>query len=107
MGRLVTSFLAAKDPTAWLAPGFAAPVMLLVDMAREGRGVTWAPMSLVRADLDGGRLLRAGGADWDIPISVSLFRTRARMTRAAENFWNSVRKGRPGVKSIAAAPRTR
>jgi DNA-binding transcriptional LysR family regulator len=81
--------------------------MLLVDMAREGRGVTWAPMSLVRADLDSGRLLRAGGADWDIPISVSLFRTRARMTRAAENFWNSVRKGRPGGKSIAPAPRTR
>jgi len=59
VGRLVTSFLATKDPSAWLAPGFAAPVMLLIDMAREGRGVTWAPMTLVRADLDNGRLLRA------------------------------------------------
>lgn len=81
--------------------------MLLIDMAREGRGVTWAPMSLVRADLDHGRLLRAGGGDWDIPINVSLFRTRARMTRAAENFWNSVRKGRPGVKSAASASRAK
>jgi DNA-binding transcriptional LysR family regulator len=106
VGRLVTSFLAAKDPSAWLAPGFAAPVMLLIDMAREGRGVTWAPMTLVRADLDNGRLLRAGGAEWNIPISVSLFRTRARMTRAAENFWSAVRKGRPAGKS-AAAPRVR
>ncbi|TWA98729.1 LysR family transcriptional regulator [Bradyrhizobium stylosanthis] len=106
VGRLVTSFLAAKDPSAWLAPGFAAPVMLLIDMAREGRGVTWAPMTLVRADLDTGRLLRAGGAEWNIPISVSLFRTRARMTRAAENFWSAVRKGRPAGKA-AAAPRAR
>ncbi len=94
-------------PAAWLVPGFAAPVMLLIDMAREGRGVTWAPMSLVRADLDGGRLLRAGGGEWDIPISVSLFRTRARMTRAAETFWNAARKGRPGGKSAGVTPRAR
>ncbi len=107
VGRLVTSFLAVKDPAAWLVPGFAAPVMLLIDMAREGRGVTWAPMSLVRADLDGGRLLRAGGGEWDIPISVSLFRTRARMTRAAETFWNAARKGRPGGKSAGVTPRAR
>ena len=107
VGRLVTSFLAAKDPSAWLVPGFAAPVMLLIDMAREGRGVTWAPMSLVRADLDNGRLLRAGGGEWDIPINVSLFRTRARMTRAAETFWNSVRKSRPGVKSAGSASRAK
>jgi DNA-binding transcriptional LysR family regulator len=106
VGRLVTSFLAAKDPAAFLVPSFAAPVMLLVDMAREGRGVTWAPMALVKADLDSGRLLRAGSDEWDIPISVSLFRARARMTRAAENFWNAVRKARPGGKS-AASPRTR
>jgi DNA-binding transcriptional LysR family regulator len=107
VGRLVTSFLATKDPAAWLVPGFAAPVMLLIDMAREGRGVTWAPMSLVRADLDNGRLLRAGGEDWDLPISVSLFRTRARMTRAAENFWNAVRKGRSGSKSASSSARAR
>ncbi|MEK9278373.1 MULTISPECIES: LysR family transcriptional regulator [unclassified Bradyrhizobium] len=106
VGRLVTSFLAAKDPAAWLVPSFAAPVMLLIDMAREGRGVTWAPMGLVGADLDSGRLLRAGGAEWEIPIGISLFRPRARMTRAAENFWNVVRKGRPAGKA-AAAPRTR
>lgn len=107
VGRIVTSFLATKDPAAWLVPSFSAPVMLLIDMAREGRGITWAPLSLVRHDLESGRLLRAGGTDWDIAISISLFRVRARMTRAAENFWNTVRKGRPGGKTVAAAPRTR
>ena len=29
------------------------------------------------------------------------------MTRAAENFWNSVRKGRPGVKSASSASRAK
>ena len=103
MGRIVTSFLAVKEPSAFLVPSFAAPVMLLVDMAREGRGITWAAQSLVQADLDSGRLMRAGGADWTIAITVSLFRPRARMTRAAENFWNTVRKGRAGGKSASAA----
>ncbi|OAF02521.1 LysR family transcriptional regulator [Bradyrhizobium centrolobii] len=106
VGRIVTSFLAVKDPAAWLVPSFAAPVMLLIDMAREGRGVTWAPMGLVKPDLDSGRLLRAGGADWDIAISISLFRARARMTRAAESFWNAVRKGRPAGKAVVT-PRAR
>lgn len=107
VGRIVTSFLAGKEPSAWLVPSFSAPVMLLIDMAREGRGITWAPLSLVRSDLENGRLLRAGGVDWDVAISISLFRVRARMTRAAENFWNTVRKGRPGGKSASTAPRAR
>jgi DNA-binding transcriptional LysR family regulator len=107
VGRIVTSFLAVKEPSAFLVPSFAAPVMLLVDMAREGRGITWAAQSLVQADLDSGRLMHAGGTDWTIAITVSLFRPRARMTRAAENFWNIVRKGRAGGKSASPAPRAR
>ncbi|MGA7803956.1 LysR substrate-binding domain-containing protein, partial [Bradyrhizobium sp.] len=90
VGRIVTSFLAAKEPAAWLVPSFSAPVMLLTDMAREGRGVTWAPESLVRDDLANGRLLRAGAADWNIEISICLFRSRARMTNAAEAFWSAI-----------------
>jgi len=43
----------------------AAPVMLLIDMAREGGGTTWAPRSLVDRDLATGRLLRAGPETWD------------------------------------------
>jgi len=49
IGRIVAAFLAGKDPACWLVPSFSAPVMLLIDMAREGRGVTWAPRSLVAA----------------------------------------------------------
>ncbi|WP_407178867.1 LysR family transcriptional regulator [Bradyrhizobium sp. STM 3562] len=105
IGRIVSAVLAAKDPAAWLVPSFAAPVMLLIDMAREGRGVTWAPRSLVQNDLAEGRLLRAGAEDWDIAISISLFRARARMTNAAETFWNAMRKEKLGKKAHASSSR--
>jgi DNA-binding transcriptional LysR family regulator len=93
IGRIVAAFLAGKDPACWLVPSFSAPVMLLIDMAREGRGVTWAPLSLVMDDLSSGRLMRAGGEEWDIEIGICLFRSRARITNAAEAFWNAIRKG--------------
>jgi LysR family transcriptional regulator, hypochlorite-specific transcription factor HypT len=89
VGRIVSAFLATKAPAAALAPTFSAPVMLLIDMARQGRGVTWAPRNLVADDLASGRLLRAGGAEWDVAIGICLFRSRARMTNAAERFWSA------------------
>jgi LysR family transcriptional regulator, hypochlorite-specific transcription factor HypT len=93
VGRIVTSFLATKVPPCCLLPSFSAPVTLLIDMARQGRGVTWAPHSLVADDLAACRLVRAGAQDWDITINVSLFRSRARLTPAAEAFWSAVQKG--------------
>jgi DNA-binding transcriptional LysR family regulator len=66
--------------------------MLLVNMAREGKGITWAPRSLVHDDLKNGGLVRAGPKDCDIKISVCLFRSRARMTNAAETFWSTIQK---------------
>jgi LysR family transcriptional regulator, hypochlorite-specific transcription factor HypT len=96
VGRIVTSFLATKVPPCCLVPSFSAPVTLLVDMARQGRGITWAPRSLVADDLAAGRLMRAGPEEWDIAINVCLFRSRARMTPAAEAFWGAVQKGERG-----------
>lgn len=93
IGRIVASFLTGKDTARRLVPSFSAPVMLLIDMAREGRGITWAPQSLVQADLSSNRLVRAGDKAWDIEIGICLFRPRARMTDTAEKFWTALRKG--------------
>lgn len=94
VGRIVASFLEASEQPPCLKPSFSAPVMLLIDMARKGRGLTWAPRSLVRADLAAGRLVPAGGKDWEIAISICLFRSRARSTNAAETFWSAAKKVR-------------
>jgi LysR family transcriptional regulator, hypochlorite-specific transcription factor HypT len=105
VGRIVTSFLATKVPHCCLVPSFSAPVTLLVDMARQGRGITWAPRSLVADDLAACRLTRAGAEDWNIAINVCLFRSRARMTPAAETFWAAVQKKERQTGSPAKSPR--
>jgi DNA-binding transcriptional LysR family regulator len=107
VGRIVNAFLAARDPACALVPKFSAPVMLLIDMARQGRGITWAPRSLVRDDLAEGRLMRAGPEDWDIEIGICLFRSRARMTPAAEAFWSAAHKAKPGRKAAPPSPQAR
>jgi hypothetical protein len=42
---------------------------------------------LVRDDLQHGRLIRAGGQEWDIPLEICLFRQPSEMAAVAENLW--------------------
>jgi DNA-binding transcriptional LysR family regulator len=63
---------------------------VLAMMARDGRGVTWAALSLVADDLRSGRLLKLGDAGDEVRIEIHLFRPRARQPRAAERFWERV-----------------
>lgn len=88
MGRILRA--------AWLEdhrPRLPEPVFsshmatVLVMMARDGRGVTWAPLSLVGDDLRAGRLVQLGGPADAVRIEVHLLRPRVRQSRAAERFW--------------------
>lgn len=89
MGRILASTLALDGPSTWLIPAFTAHVAtVLAMMTRAGRGVSWLPLSLVSRDLECGDLVRAGGADWDVPIGIRLYRPRARQSPAAEQFWS-------------------
>ena len=88
MGRILAASRAQEGQPVWLEPVFTSHVAtVLKTMARGGRGVAWAPMSLVEDDLAQGALVRAGDAAWDVPLEVRLFRPRSRQTRAAEGFW--------------------
>jgi DNA-binding transcriptional LysR family regulator len=62
----------------------------LMTMAREGRGVAWLPVSLVEAEVALGRLVRAGGADLEIPVDIRVFRPITRQSPAAEAFWSEL-----------------
>ena len=62
----------------------------LLSMARDGGGIAWLPQSLAEQDIKDGRLVRAGGASFDIPLEIRLFRPHARQSRAAEALWESV-----------------
>lgn len=88
MGRILASTHALEGPSMWLAPGFTSHVAtVLAAMARAGKGLAWLPVSLIAGDLERGVLVRAGEAQWDVPIDIRLFRPRARQNAAAEAFW--------------------
>ncbi|WP_245454287.1 LysR family transcriptional regulator [Aquabacter cavernae] len=89
MGRIVEAARAAGGPAAALRPVFTSHLSTaLAAQAAAGRGIAFAPLSLVADDLEpGGRLARAGDTAWDIPMDILLVRPRARMIPAAEAFW--------------------
>jgi DNA-binding transcriptional LysR family regulator len=64
--------------------------VLLKTMALEGRGIAWLPRSLIKDELNAGKLLPAGGPRWHIPVEIRLFRQRAALSAPAEAFWQVV-----------------
>jgi len=91
MGRIVAAVRGNSPHKAWLRPTFSSHVAkLLVTMALDGRGMAWLPESLIYDNLAEGSLVRAGGGAWDIPIEIHVFRSKARLSQAAELFWATV-----------------
>ena len=101
MGRILAACQGLQTDPIWLETVFTSHVAtVLKSMARDGRGMGWAPHSLATDDLAAGTLVRAGGAAWDVPIEIHLFRPRSRQSQAAEAFWFRLapgsRAGNPG-----------
>ncbi|MBP0579400.1 LysR family transcriptional regulator [Labrys sp. LIt4] len=88
LGRILAGARALERSEAVVKPVFASHLTsVLVAMAREARGIAWAPLSVVADDLERGRLVRAASAENDIPIEIRLYRPRARQSPAAERLW--------------------
>ncbi|MGR3571937.1 LysR family transcriptional regulator [Brevirhabdus sp.] len=60
----------------------------LLEMAKEGQGVAWLPDSLAREDIAAGTLVRVGGAGFDVPVDIALYRPAGRLPPSAEAFWD-------------------
>lgn len=91
LGRIVVAARAKKDPPLWLDTVFTAHLATaLRAMAVAGRGVAWLPLTLIQADLAAGRLVRAGGGEWDVSVEIRVYRPRHRLAAAAEEFWQSL-----------------
>lgn len=90
LGRIVQSHRFGERATG-LRPVFSAHLAAsLLGMARDGWGIAWLPRSLAERELADGRLLRAGDADWEIPVEIRLFRPAARQSPTAEAFWKRI-----------------
>ncbi|QDX27344.1 LysR family transcriptional regulator [Sphingomonas suaedae] len=91
MGRILASAWerGGRKPSA--PPAFSSHLAsVLAAMARDGRGVAWTALSLVREDLEQGRLARAGPEAEDVEMEIRLWRPRARQSPAAEALWSRI-----------------
>jgi len=61
-------------------------------MTISGCGVAWLPASLIKTELAGGTLTRAGDRSWDILTTIRLYRLEKSRNLQAENLWNKARK---------------
>lgn len=61
----------------------------LKNLAADGHGIAWTPLSLIEEDLgSGGRLARAGENEWEIPIRIVLGRPKRNLGELVERFWS-------------------
>jgi DNA-binding transcriptional LysR family regulator len=97
MGRSLDLFFQESQP-AYLQPCFETSLAECVKaMAIEGHGVGWLPETMVRHELETGKLVRAGKPEWDIDFEVRAFRPLTRLPKPAEKLWNLIIKDNPSV----------
>jgi DNA-binding transcriptional LysR family regulator len=95
LGRIVRGVfrdLLAGDAARAAGPTLSAvftahDARLLRRMALDGRGLAWLPRTLIEDALADRRLLEAGGARWQVPVEIRLYRQPARMAEVAESLW--------------------
>jgi DNA-binding transcriptional LysR family regulator len=59
----------------------------LSQMAREGYGVAWVPLSIVTSELESGLLVRAGDEDDNVELHIKIYRNANFIAPHAEKFW--------------------
>ncbi|HYI81823.1 MAG TPA: LysR family transcriptional regulator [Acetobacteraceae bacterium] len=88
LGRILRTVGGKAPDGARLEPVFRSHLaVVLKRMAMDGRGVAWLPLSLIGDELGDGRLVRAGGNGWLVPVEIRLVRRGATAPPAAEAFW--------------------
>ncbi|MEM6987760.1 MAG: LysR substrate-binding domain-containing protein [Pseudomonadota bacterium] len=55
--------------------------------ARDGSGIAWLPLSLVKPDLETGQLISYGKPDWCIPLDIRLHRRRDHINSLTRSIW--------------------
>lgn len=93
LARVIASGGAFLQEQAHLQSVFGSHASgIIATMALQGRGVAWLPVGLIRRHLDEGRLVRAGGTEWDIPMQICLYRQKDQLTAMSEALWTTVLK---------------
>ena len=88
LGRIVRAVVGRRLEPVPIRIAFTAHLAsVLRTMALDQRGIAWLPETLVEEDIRAGRLVAAGGQDWNIPLEIRLYRHRNPEGSVAEAFW--------------------
>ncbi|NDW01290.1 LysR family transcriptional regulator [Salipiger sp. PrR002] len=61
-----------------------------LEMAKAGQGVAFLPSSLAEAEVAKGALVRAGAAEFEVPLQIVIYRSRSRLSPHCEAFWSTL-----------------
>ncbi|SEK25966.1 LysR substrate-binding domain-containing protein [Halomonas daqiaonensis] len=64
----------------------------LKGMVMQGMGVAWIPDFCIRQELKDGRVVRAGGEQWDVPLEIRLYRCSLVHKPGVEKLWRQMMK---------------
>jgi len=64
----------------------------LKGMVMQGMGMAWIPDFCIRQELKEGRLVRAGGEQWDVPLEIRLYRCSLVHKPGVEKLWRQMMK---------------
>ena len=68
-------------------------IFILKELALQGMGVAWLPLSTIARNLADGSLVHIGGGDWDIAMTVELLRRKKPLSPTAEAVWALLARG--------------
>lgn len=90
IGRIVSQTQASLAESVPAASVFTAHLAsVLRTMALAGKGIAWLPKTLVADDLERGVLVEAAPHAWCIKMEIKLYRDKAALSQAGEDFWQA------------------
>ncbi len=88
LGNILEEYWSESKTRPYLKTQFRSDIAAtLLEMAKEGQGVAWVPLSLAERELNSDKLVRAGDHEFDVPVEITLVRPITRLSAYSEQFW--------------------
>lgn len=95
LGRVIRFITSHAPETSYLADRYQSDMVeLLKKMALQGHGIAWLPESSVTAELEDGRLVRAGNHQWALKLDIRLYRSADSKKPMLNKIWDTLSAGR-------------
>ncbi len=87
LGKVITKFLNTKNCCYTIKHLDSLSEALKV-LILQGHGVGWIPLNSAKHILDSGQLVRAGGPEWEIELSISIYAPQETQKNRINLIWN-------------------